>query len=82
MNIDKDRVRAAAALDEKTLRELISAVVLATGGSEAKAKAMAAAAPFIRSKLANASDEEIASIVNAVGEERALEILKKASPNG
>lgn len=73
--IDKNKLAAIAALDDKTFAEMIYKAVLSAGGNEAQARAATAAAPIIKSKLKNASDKDIKQITDFLGENNTQNIL-------
>ena len=72
MEIDRNKL---ANLDEESLRSLIYQVCSAMGLPEERARRMAANAPILRGMLARAGERDMQKIVNAVGEEKAAEIL-------
>ena len=75
MQIDKNKLSALAYLDDQSFGQIIYNVVIAAGGSRASALGAMASAHVIKTKLKNASDDEIRQLVGYIGEKNISEIL-------
>lgn len=85
MEIDRKQLEKASSLSEEQLKQLIYQVVLAAGGSKAKAQMASGRADVLKEKLKTVTDEELQGLVSSVPPEKMNAIvnaLKKGEKQG
>lgn len=82
MEIDFEKVKGAASLPEDQFASLIYAVVLASGGSQAKALAAKANAGQLKKKLANADPQELQKLSQSLDPQLLKSILELLKGQG
>lgn len=77
MQIDKKALERLLSLDDETLKKTISALAASAGLGQKAVESVTADLGKVRTSLSKASDADIASAVNMLGNERTAEIMKK-----
>ena len=76
MQIDRNKLAALTALDDREFAEVIYNALKSSGANESAARSAMSAAPIIKAKLKNASQKDIDRIISFIGEKTASDILK------
>lgn len=82
MDINTEKIRALASLDDSQFSAALSVIASALGFPPEKAKQAGMNTAFFRALLANASDRDIRSMINKVGKDKIEDIYGKLPPEG